>query len=164
MKTSHPLRTALAALTLAGALPAAIAAPAACPFSPDQLAQALGGRFAAGQEEPGIGGSSCKYASAGGGGSSVWVIVLKPGADQDMMRTMTAGGPRVKFEPIPGDPDGAARVRGGADENLVDVSYKRAGHVVFLRSLPAGHEPDARKREARAAELAGRLLKLPRLP
>ena len=59
-------------------------------------------------------------------------------AHQDMMRTMVAGGPKARFEPIAGDPDGAARVRGGANDGLADISYKGAGHVVFLRARGQG--------------------------
>ena len=158
------MRTSTLASLLALALSTpALAAPPACPYTPDQLAKTLGGSFEPGKEEPGMGGTSCKYNGKSSAGLSVWVIVLHPGGSQDMMRTMTAGGPKAKFEPIAGDADGAARVR-AADPNLVDVSYERSGHVVFLRSLGLDHEPDAAKREARASELAAKLLKLPRLP
>lgn len=152
------LRTA----TALGLVALAQTALAACPYTPDQMGQVLGGRFGPGQEEPSLGsGSSCKY-SARNPDLSVWVIVLKPGPDQDMMRTMTAGGPKARFEAIAGASDGAARVR-GADDSLVDISYKRAGHVVFLRGM-VPHEPDSKKREAAASDLAQKLLKLPRLP
>lgn len=149
---------------LGGLAAGAMAASAACPYNAQQVGQALGMDFSAGQEEPGIGGTSCKYLSKGGGeGLSVWAIVIKPGPDQEMLRTMTAGGPKAKFEPMAGDPDSAVRVR-SANEGLIDLSYRRAGHVVFLRALPAGFEPDPAKREARAGSIAKKLLTLPRLP
>lgn len=154
------LASATAAL-LGGLSLSAHAAPAACPYKPEDLAKVIGVGFAAGQEEPGIGGTGCKYKTQGGSMKagtdfSLWVLVLAPGPNQDMMRTMTAGGPKVRFDAIAGDPDGAARVRGAADDGLLDISYKRGGYVVFLRALGQGKE----NHEA----LATKLLKLPRLP
>ncbi len=145
------------------------ASPSACPFKPELLASVLGARFAAGVEEPGIGGTSCKYNTQGGSNQagtdySLWVLVVRPGPDQDMIRTMTAGGPKARFEPIAGDPDRAARVRGAANDSLIDVVYSRSGHVIFLRALGLGHEPDAKARAARDDAMAAKLLKLPRLP
>lgn len=158
-----PLALALA-LALGMATRPAVAAPPACPFAPDQLGKALGISFEAGKDEPGMGGTSCKYMSKGAGDPiTVFVLVLPPGSSQDMMRTMIAGGPKAKFEPIAGDPDAAARVR-AADGSLIDVTYRRAGHVVFLRASPSAFEPDAAKREARAAGMVKKLLSLPRLP
>lgn len=159
---------AMAAALLAATALQAHAAPPACPFKPEQLGKVFGPKFDAGKEEPGIGGTSCQYRALGTAKEHtdyrVWVLILPPGANQDMMRQMTAGGPKARFDPIAGDPDGASRVRGGAGgDGLVDVSYQRGGHVVFLRAS-LDHEPDAKAREARAAGFAAKLLQLPRLP
>jgi hypothetical protein len=169
MSLESLVRASTAAMLLSCLAWSAQAAPAACPFKPEDLTKVLGTGFAAGQEEPGMGGTSCKYKTTGGSTKngtdySVWVLVIKPGPDQDMIRTMTAGGPKARFEPIAGDPDGAARVRGAANDSLIDVVYKRSGHVVFLRALGLGYEPDAKARTARDDAMAAKLLKLPRLP
>lgn len=161
MTSPRPVRALSTALLLACIGSAAVAAPAACPFKPDDLAKHFGVGFEAGKEEPGIGGTSCVYRTRGGSMAkgtefNLWVLVIQPGSSQAMIRTMTAGGPNARFEPIAGDPDGAARVRGAANDGLLDITYTRAGHVVFLRMSGQGKE--------HSDAMAGRLLKLPRLP
>ncbi|MFG5408752.1 hypothetical protein ABXN37_12485 [Piscinibacter sakaiensis] len=161
MQRRGGLAAAAGVLSLASL--AAQAAPPPCPYQADLVSKVVGLRVAAGQAEPGIGGTSCKYAGQNGG-PSLWVLVLPPGSDQAMMRTMTAGGPKARFEPIAGDPDGAARVRSPAGDGVVDLSYTRGGYVVFVRASGMGHEPDAKTRAARDDALAAKLLKLPRIP
>jgi hypothetical protein len=169
MTLRQPLHALALSCTLAfGVMSDASAAPAACFLAPEELGKALGRKFDPGVEEPGIGGTSCKYSSARherhDRAVSVWLLTLPPGPSQDMLRQMTAGGPKASFEPVAGDPDGAARVRGGQDDQLADITYRRAGHVVFLRALRADSEPDAKARNARRAELEAALLKLRRVP
>lgn len=161
MTLPRPVRALPVLLLLAGLAPAAQAAPAACPYKPEDLAKVFGVGFEAGKEEPGIGGTSCMYRTRGGSIAkgtefTLWVLVIRPGSNQAMIRTMTAGGPTARFDPISGDPDGAARVRGAANDGLVDISYRRADHVVFLRASGQGSE--------NSEAMAARLLKLPRLP
>lgn len=160
MTLPRTVRALTASLMLVGLNGVAQTAPAACPFKSADLAKHFGVGFEAGKEEPGMGGTSCMYVTQGGSIAKgtdfrFWVFVLAPGGSQDMMRTMIAGGPNAKFEAIAGDPDGAARVR-GSDAGLVDIAYKRGGFVVFLRASGQGRE--------NADAMAGRLLKLPRLP
>lgn len=161
MTRSRSLRLLPVALLLACTGASAQSDPPACPYKPDVLAKHFGVGFDAGKEEPGLGGTGCRYTTQGGSMAkgtdySLWVFLVKPGPSQEMMRTMIAGGPKVRFEPIAGDPDGAARARGGPNEDLVDVSYKRGGYVVFLRTSGQGRD--------NADAMAARLLKLPRLP
>lgn len=161
MTLPRTVRALIASVLLVGLNAVAQTTPSACPFKPDDLAKHFGVGFAAGVEEPGIGGTACAYRTQGGSMAkgtefTMWVLIIRPGGDQDMIRTMAAGGPRARFEPIAGDPDGAARVFSPATDSLADISYKRAGHVVFVRASGQGRD----NKDA----MVGRLLKLPRLP
>lgn len=156
------------AVLLLLSLPIAAEADAvrACPFKPDDLTKVFGVKFDAGTEEPGMGGTGCKYKTQGGSMKnntdfSLWVLMLPPGPDQEMIRKFTAG-PGAKFVPVKGDPHGAERIV--HDDGMPDVTYRNKGHVVILRGLVIDHEPDAKARAARAEQFNARLLKLPRLP
>lgn len=159
-------------LTLVGTLAlgltsAASAAPPACFLTPEELGKALGRKFDAGVEDPGIGGTACAYRTARNERShgTVWLLTISPGPDQDMVRRMTAGGLlKATFEPVAGDPDGAARVRGGADDALADITYRRGGYVVFVRASLGDYEPDAKVRHAQRTQWEDKLLKLRRVP
>jgi hypothetical protein len=157
-------------LTLVGTLALGLtspasAAPPACFLTPEELGKALGRKFDAGVEETGI-GTACVYRTARNERSdgAVWLLTIPPGPDQDMVRRMTAGGLKATFEPVAGDPDGAARVRGGADDALADITYRRGGYVVFVRASLGDYEPDAKVRHAQRTQWEDKLLKLRRVP
>ena len=165
------MRTPLLALACAGALGTAHAAPPACALEPADLQKAFGVAFDKGQADPAGGmGTGCKYSTVGGSAAkgtdfSVWLGIIPTGGQMDMWRTMTAGGPKAKLNPVAGDPDKAVTVQQKPDvPPFPSVMYQRGDLLVVLNLTGGAPRGDAKAEAAFIEQMNGKLLKVRRVP
>ena len=164
-------RSQLLALACAGVLGSAHAAPHACALEPADLQKAFGVAFDKGQADPAGGmGTGCKYSTVGGSASkgtdiSVWLGIIPTGGQMDMWRTMTAGGPKAKLNPVAGDPDKAVTVQQKPDvPPFPSVMYQRGDLLVVLNLTGSAPRGDAKAEAAFIEQMNGKLLKVRRVP
>lgn len=164
-------RKLLLALACAGALGSAHAAPPACALEPADLQKAFGVAFDKGQADPAGGmGTGCKYNTVGGSAAkgtdfSVWLGIIPTGGQMDMWRTMTAGGPKAKLNPVAGDPDKAVTVQQKPDvPPFPSVMYQRGDLLVVLNLTGGAPRGDAKAEAAFIEQMNGKLLKVRRVP
>jgi hypothetical protein len=138
-------------------------APAACPLKPEDISNALGGRFEAGQAaaETNVSGSimrTCRYQS------KQFAVIVKSATYANAAAAkghvqMFAG----KVTPIVGDADGAAIQDGQGDMTSPSVFYVRGNVGVELRVLGVYYD-DLKNKDKALKERQAQLAKLPRFP
>ena len=91
--------------------------------------------------------------------------IIPTGGQMDMWRTMTAGGPKAKLNPVAGDPDKAVTVQQKPDvPPFPSVMYQRGDLLVVLNLTGSAPRGDAKAEAAFIEQMNGKLLKVRQVP